>query len=128
VGKIVLQLGYTPSEWTYYLPFVLWFEVTAMFKASFSVTDPHILNERKQITICSCSVDLFSFYLMAYGFILAFFLAFHTFLGVKGKYLIPIDLLTCLLNLRVVLQVKSLEERLKNTVTCFRNNKTYILN
>jgi hypothetical protein len=73
-------------------------------------------------------VDLFSFYLMAYGFILAFFLAFHAFLGVKGKYLIPIDLLTCLLNLRVVLQVKSLEERLKNTVICFRNNKTYILN
>lgn len=125
--KIALQLGYTPYEWTYYLPFVLWFEVTARFRATFSVKDPHILNERKQITICTCLVDLFNFYLMAYGVVLTSFLIFHTFLGIKGKYLILVDLLTFMLNLRVVLRIKSLEERLKNTVTCLRNNRTYML-
>ena len=126
--KIMVNAHFTAYEWTYYLPFLLWLDVLARFRKSFSVYDPHVLNDRKEVIFCTVAVDLFNFYLICFFCVLLVFMAVYIFVGLTGKYLLLVDLLEFVLNTRVLLQVKNLEERLKNTVACLRSHKTYFLN
>lgn len=114
-------------EILYYLPYLIWFKILLLYRRSFSVQDPHILNEKRYLEFLVCKVALFSFFIILFIVLFIIFAFLHAFVGFSGRILIVVDCTTLFLSERVMLQTKALEQRLKSTVASFRNNRTFFL-